>query len=236
MVRRHKIADLARQMGVSEEALREFLQASSSSPLDAAEETILASNPAMASAEPSPKTYLEPNEHTEVTGNAGAVTLDTDDSTDTKNKNKDKYIPGMSWSDELVPAQQPERVLGSLGRYEDLGFLGVGGMGEVRRVRDPSLRRSMAMKIIHQDMMGSSQLVSRFIEEAQVEAQLQHPNIVPVYEIGQLPDGRHYFTMKEIRGRAFSTKIQAVHAASSSDRWRADADGTSFRDLLRIHQ
>ena len=94
----------------------------------------------------------------------------------------------------------------------------------------------MAMKIIHQDMMASSQLVGRFIEEAQVEAQLQHPNIVPIYEIGQLPDGRHYFTMKEIRGRGFSTQIQSVHAASPSDRWGASADGTSFRDLVRIHQ
>ena len=144
--------------------------------------------------------------------------------------------PGVSLSDEIIPTEEVDRVLGPLGRYEDLGLLGMGGMGEVRRVRDPSLRRSMAMKIIHWDMMDSSRLVSRFIEEAQVEVQLQHPNIVPVYEIGRLPDGRHYFTMKQIRGKAFTDKISRVHEASLEDRWRPSDDGTTFRDLIRIHQ
>ena len=71
---------------------------------------------------------------------------------------------------------------------------------------------------------------------SEVEAQLQHPNIVPVYEIGRLPDGRHYFTMKQIRGTEFSEKIAAVHGASLDDRWRPADDGTTFRDLVRIHQ
>ena len=125
---------------------------------------------------------------------------------------------------------------GSLGRYEDLGLLGVGGMGEVRRVRDGNLRRIMAMKIIHTSYMERPRLVSRFVEEAQIQAQLQHPNIVPIYEIEQLPDGRHYFTMKQIRGTEFTEKIGAVHGASMDDRWRAADDGTTFRDLIRIHQ
>ena len=63
------------------------------------------------------------------------------------------------------------------------------------------------MKIMHERMLNKPRLVSRFIEEAQVEAQLQHVNIVPVHEIGQLPDGRHYFTMQQIRGTEFSHKI-----------------------------
>ena len=125
---------------------------------------------------------------------------------------------------------------GNLGRYEDLGLLGVGGMGEVRQVRDGNLRRTMAMKIIHPSYMERPRLVSRFIEEAQIQAQLQHPNIVPIYEIEQLPDGRHYFTMKQIRGTEFSEKIAAVHGASLDDRWRPADDGTTFRDLVRIHQ
>jgi tetratricopeptide (TPR) repeat protein/serine/threonine protein kinase/predicted ATPase len=124
--------------------------------------------------------------------------------------------------------------LSHLGRYEDLGLLGVGGMGEVRQVRDPDLRRTLAMKIIHPRLLEHPRSVSRFVEEAQIEAQLQHPNIVPVHELGQLSDGRHYFTMKEIRGTEFSKKIRAVHALSELDRWRPAPDGTTFRDLVRI--
>ena len=123
-----------------------------------------------------------------------------------------------------------------LGRYQDLGLLGMGSMGEVRLVRDPDLRRTLAMKILHQRLMEKPRIVSRFIEEAQVEAQLQHRNIVPVHELGCLPNGRHYFTMKQIRGTEFSKKIQGVHQHSSQERWRKATDGTSFRDLIRIFQ
>ena len=109
-------------------------------------------------------------------------------------------------------------------------------MGDVRKVRDHKLGRLLAMKIIHRELMDRPSAVNRFIEEAQVEAQLQHPNIVPVHDIGRLPDGRHYFTMQRIRGVEFSRKIAAVHEASGLSRWRPADDGTSFRDLILIIQ
>ncbi len=123
-----------------------------------------------------------------------------------------------------------------LGRYDDLGLLGAGGMGEVRKVFDRSLNRTLAMKIIHPKLMDKERAVMRFIEEAQVGAQLQHPNIVPVHEIGQLLDGRYYFTMKEIRGAQFTEKIQGVHEQSDATRWRPATDGTTFRHLLQTFQ
>jgi len=131
---------------------------------------------------------------------------------------------------------EPTDEVPMLGRYQDLGLLGVGSMGEVRLVRDLDLRRTLAIKILHQRLIGKPRIVSRFIEEAQVEAQLQHRNIVPVHELGCLPDGRHYFTMKQIRGTEFSKKIQSVHRHSSPEHWRQASDGTSFRDLVRIFQ
>ena len=85
--------------------------------------------------------------------------------------------------------------------FEDLGLLGMGGLGEVRKVRDISLGRSVAMKLLHEEYHHNEAIVARFIEEAQVTAQLQHPGIAPVHEIGRTRDGRLYFTMKEIRGR-----------------------------------
>ena len=120
-----------------------------------------------------------------------------------------------------------------LGRYVDLGVLGIGAMGEVRKVQDEKLRRTLAMKIIHKKFLSNQALTSRFIEEAQIGAQLQHPNITPVYELGVLSDRRHYFTMKEIRGRTFGDLIESVHKESDK-RWKPAQDGTTFRRLIQI--
>ena len=96
-----------------------------------------------------------------------------------------------------------------IGQYEDLGLIGSGGMGEVRRVREQFLNRSIAMKILHSRLLHNPEACARFIEEAQIGAKLQHPNIVPVYEFGILPDQRLYFTMKEIRGRELGEDIRS---------------------------
>ena len=97
------------------------------------------------------------------------------------------------------------------GRYADLGPIGRGGMGSVWRVRDGELNRTMAMKVIHPEGLFTEHTVARFVEEAQVTAQLEHPGIVPVHEIGRLPDGRLYFTMQEVRGRTLADVIDEVH-------------------------
>ena len=124
--------------------------------------------------------------------------------------------------------------LPALGKYRDLGPIGEGGMGVVRRVFDPVLNRTLAMKIIHPDAQDSEQLIARFVEEVQVSSQLQHPNIIPVHELGVLEDGRAYFTMKEIKGRQFAQAIKAVHEASRDGRWRASKDGWTFPRLIEI--
>jgi eukaryotic-like serine/threonine-protein kinase len=139
-------------------------------------------------------------------------------------------------SEDFVKVQATPPKKKMLGRYLDLGLLGLGGMGEVRRVRDEVLKRTLAMKIIHKKLMGNRGVVSRFIEEAQVGAQLQHPNLIPVHELGQLPDGRYYFTMKQIQGQEFTTKIQEVHAASTEESWLPAPDGTTFRQLIQTFQ
>ncbi len=112
-----------------------------------------------------------------------------------------------------------------------LGVLGVGGMGEVLRVHDAKLGRVLALKLIKSERAGHSGTVARFLEEARTTAQLQHPGIVPVHELGQMPDGRWYFTMQEVRGRTLADVIAAVHRASPLDRW-ANAEGFSFRRLI----
>ena len=76
-----------------------------------------------------------------------------------------------------------------LGRYQDLGLLGRGGMGEVRRVRDPVLQRTMALKRLVERYRGDADATARFVEEARITAGLQHPGVIPVHELWSLPDG-----------------------------------------------
>ena len=101
-------------------------------------------------------------------------------------------------------------------RYESPTEIGRGGMGSVYRVFDPELRRSIAMKVLA-DEGADARHVSRFLEEAQVTGQLEHPGIVPIHEIGLDPDGRLYYTMPLIRGRDFKEIIDLVHAADDAE-------------------
>ena len=121
-----------------------------------------------------------------------------------------------------------------IGRYIDLEILGEGGMGEVRKVHDGVLKRNLAMKVIHSSMLSSRNALSRFTEEAQVGAQLQHPNIIPIHDFGELPDGRLYFTMTQIKGKEFTDFIRGVHIASDDEAWKPTQNGTTFRQLIQI--
>ncbi|MEM8931541.1 MAG: serine/threonine-protein kinase [Acidobacteriota bacterium] len=110
--------------------------------------------------------------------------------------------------------------------YEDRGEIGHGGMGSVRRVFDRRLRREAALKILKPEMGSKHREVRRFVEEAQITGQLDHPNIVPIHELGQDSHGAHYFTMKLVQGR---TLEQAIDDAGPS---RLDPD--VLADFLQI--
>ena len=72
--------------------------------------------------------------------------------------------------------------VGVVARYQDLGVIGSGGMGEVLRVQDRDLNRILAMKVIRPEALHDATQVSRFIQEAQIIAQLDHPGVVPAYD------------------------------------------------------
>jgi serine/threonine-protein kinase len=97
--------------------------------------------------------------------------------------------------------------LGRLGRYELLEEIGRGGMGCVLRGHDPDLGRDLAVKVLLAGQQHDPEMVSRFTEEAQIGGQLQHPGIVPVYEMGRSADQRPYFTMKLVRGRTLAALL-----------------------------
>src|SRR4051794_17459525 len=87
------------------------------------------------------------------------------------------------------------------GRVHLLGEIARGGMGAVLRGHDPELGRELAVKVILPEHRGNPQLLRRFVGEARLAGQLQHPGIMPVYDLGQMADGRPFFAMKLIQGR-----------------------------------
>lgn len=94
------------------------------------------------------------------------------------------------------------------GDYRLLEEVGRGGMGVVYRAEQISLHRTVAVKMILKDTLASDSERDRFFAEARATAQLQHPGIVPVYDVGEI-DGRPYFAMQYIQGRTLQDWINS---------------------------
>jgi serine/threonine-protein kinase len=93
-------------------------------------------------------------------------------------------------------------------RFRIDGEIARGGMGTVLKGRDPDLGRDVALKVLREDRRDDDALVRRFIEEAQIGGQLQHPGIVPIYELGTFPDSRPFFSMKLVKGRTLAQMLE----------------------------
>ncbi len=102
------------------------------------------------------------------------------------------------------------------GRNQLVGEIGRGGMGAVHKGRDPDLDRDVAVKVLLEEHRGELELVRRFLDEARINGQLQHPGVVPVYELGQISDGRPFFTMKLVKGRTLADFL-ASRAAPTAE-------------------
>ncbi len=94
-------------------------------------------------------------------------------------------------------------------RYQILGEIARGGIGVVYRGRDKDLNRDVALKVLRPEFAGREDVIQRFIEEAQVGGQLQHPGIVPVYGLGLQADGRPSFAMKLIKGQTLAELLDS---------------------------
>ena len=94
------------------------------------------------------------------------------------------------------------------GRFQIQGEIARGGMGAILKGRDTDLGRDLAVKVLLDEHRKKPAVIQRFVEEAQIGGQLQHPGIVPVYELGQFQDERPFFTMKLVKGKTLSALLE----------------------------
>ncbi len=123
--------------------------------------------------------------------------------------------------DYLSPISRPSD---SNERYTISSLHAKGGIGQVWLARDKALDRDVALKELRPDRSGDDALLRRFFQEAKITSQLDHPGVVPVYELAQGAadhDGdRPYYTMRFVRGRTLSQAVAAYHSDRAGGRDR----------------
>ncbi|GHT22904.1 hypothetical protein FACS189419_06110 [Planctomycetales bacterium] len=108
-------------------------------------------------------------------------------------------------------AQSP----GNYGIHRAIRVHQKGGMGRILVAYDQHLKREVALKELHPEVAGDESIVRRFVGEAEITAQLEHPGVVPIHYLGSDRDGLPYYTMKMIRGETLQEAIKAYHRKPS---------------------
>jgi serine/threonine protein kinase len=113
----------------------------------------------------------------------------------------------------------PFEGLAAADRYQLLGEVARGGMGVLWMARDRVLGREVVLKALRDEYADRPGAEARFLREARVNSQLEHPGIVPVYDLGRFPTGRPFFAMKYVRGRPLDQLLAERHPASDLGLW-----------------
>jgi serine/threonine-protein kinase len=109
-------------------------------------------------------------------------------------------------------------------RYVVESRLGAGGMGVVLRARDERLDRVVALKVLSASAIGDAQATSRLIREAKATAALEHPHIVPIYDVGPTGDGGAYLAIQLVKGETLRSKLKREGTLSLSETRRIVAE------------
>jgi serine/threonine-protein kinase len=121
------------------------------------------------------------------------------------NPARSTVLPRVEWNGPEPKVNPSQRH-----RFEELGLLGEGGMGEVVLAKDHDIERTVALKRLPQNCdLGR---VLRFVEEIRTVGQLEHPNIVPVHDVGVDATGRYYFVMKHLQGETLEQIISRLRS------------------------
>lgn len=102
---------------------------------------------------------------------------------------------------------EPDSVLGG---YRIVSLLGRGGMADVYEATQRSLERRVALKVISAELSADEGFRERFRREARAAAAVEHPNLLPIYEAGELPDGRLYISMRYVEGHDLESRLRRL--------------------------
>ena len=109
----------------------------------------------------------------------------------------------------------PRLVVDARERFEAAKVLGRGGVGEVVLARDNDIERPVALKRLLPELEGGAEITARFVEEIRVLGRLDHPNIVPIHDVGVDPDGRYFYVMKYVEGETLEHVIERLAAGDA---------------------
>jgi tetratricopeptide (TPR) repeat protein/tRNA A-37 threonylcarbamoyl transferase component Bud32 len=154
---------------------------------------------------------------------AAAPSAETSSHSNTRASNLDASGAGVVTS--AIPPTQ-----GATGdRYVLSAFHARGGMGEVWRCHDATIGREVALKRLLSDRIAARE---RFLCEAQITGQLEHPAIVPIHDLGYDDNGRPFYVMKFVHGRTLKSAVDEFHAAD--DAHPPETDAREPREVMRL--
>ena len=141
-----------------------------------------------------------------------------------------RSLPASARSEILLPsAPGVDPASETRERYALTSLHATGGIGRVWLARDGQMGRDVALKELRPEQADNAGLRARFLREAQITGQLEHPGIVPVYELARRPDtGQPFYTMRFVKGRTLSDAARAYHQKRAA----GQADSLEFSTLL----
>ena len=135
---------------------------------------------------------------------------------------RNTVLPRVEWKGDRADLLPPQRE-----RFEEMRPLGQGGMGEVVLLQDNDIERLVALKRLPEN--ADLDRVLRFVEEIRIVGQLDHPNIVPVHDVGVDERGRYFFLMKHLQGETLETLISKLKQGD-----RATHERFNFRARVQV--
>ncbi len=137
-------------------------------------------------------------------------------------------LPRVQWTGD-----DPQIVSTSRPRFQSQGGLGEGGMGEVVAALDQDIGREVAIKRLRPEVRGHAD-VARFVDEIRIVGALEHPNIVPIHDVGVDEGGALYFVMRKVQGQTLESIIERLAAGDplAHAHWTFERRVHLFRQLL----
>ncbi|HEX3761483.1 MAG TPA: serine/threonine-protein kinase, partial [Kofleriaceae bacterium] len=100
----------------------------------------------------------------------------------------------------------------SIGNYRILNKIGTGGMGAVYLAEHPLIGKRVALKVIHRELSGNREVVSRFFQEARAVNKIGNEHIVEIHDFGVTPEGDHFYIMEYLEGRTLASVLARENA------------------------